>query len=331
MKTFIIAEAGVNHNGDIEIAKILIEKAAESGADAVKFQSFVTENLVSKTLKKAEYQIETTGDEESQFQMIKKLELTFEDHKLLVDHCKKNDIMFLSTAFDLNSIDLLVSLGVDIWKIPSGEITNLPYLKKIGSLGQKVIMSTGMADLSEINNALDVLVESGAKDITLLHCNTEYPTPMDDVNLNAMVTLKNAFKLNVGYSDHTIGMEVPIAAVAIGAVVVEKHFTLDKTMVGPDHKSSLNPIELKSMVNAIRNIEKAMGDGIKKPSKSELKNKPLVRKSIVAIKSIKKGELFTEDNIGIKRPGYGISPMNWEHVLGRCASRDYIEDDLIEF
>ncbi|BAP60493.1 N-acetylneuraminic acid synthase [Methanococcus maripaludis KA1] len=330
MRTFIIAEAGVNHNGSIELAKKLIEKAAESGADAVKFQSFVTENLVSKTVKKAEYQIANTGAEETQFQMIKKLELTPEDHRVLIEHCKKNSILFLSTAFDLNSIDLLADLGIYIWKIPSGEITNLPYLKKIGSMGQKIILSTGMANLSEVNDALEVLFESGSTDITLLHCSTEYPAPIDEVNLNAMITLKNAFKLNVGYSDHTIGIEVPIAAVALGAKVIEKHFTLDKNMVGPDHKSSLEPFELRSMVNAIRNIEKAMGDGIKKPSKSEIKNKPLARKSIVAISPIKMGDVFTEDNIGIKRPGYGISPMNWELILGKHSSRDYAEDDLIE-
>lgn len=330
MKTFIIAEAGVNHNGSIELAKELIKKAAWADVDAVKFQSFKAEKLVSKKAEKAEYQKQTTGDEEKQFQMIKKLELDYDKHEELIACCKENNIMFLSSAFDLDSIDLLHKLNINIWKIPSGEIINLPYLKKIGSLKEKVILSTGMANLGEIEDAIKVLKEVGTEDITVLHCNTEYPTPMEDVNLNAMNTIKEAFKVRVGYSDHTLGIEIPIAAVALGAEVIEKHFTLDKTMEGPDHRASLEPEELKAMVDSIRNIEKAMGNGIKQASKSELKNKPIARKSIVAIKDIKEGELFTEENIGIKRPGTGINPMEWERVLGKIAKQDFEEDELIE-
>jgi N,N'-diacetyllegionaminate synthase len=330
MKTFIIAEAGVNHNGDIELAKKLIEKAAWAGADAIKFQSFKAEKLVSKYAEKAEYQKITTGKNETQFQMIKKLELDYNKHEELKEYCEKHNILFLSSAFDLESIDLLKKLGMNIWKIPSGEITNYPYLKKIGELKEKVILSTGMANLGEIEDAIKVLKESGTENITVLHCNTEYPTPMEDVNLKAMLTIKEAFKVKVGYSDHTLGIEIPIAAVAMGAEIIEKHFTLDKKMEGPDHKASLEPEELKSMVEAIRNIEKAMGNGVKLPSKSEEKNKNIARKSIVAIKNIKKGEIFTEENIGIKRPGRGISPMKWDEVLGKIAKKDFNEDELIE-
>lgn len=330
MKTFIIAEAGVNHNGSIELAKKLIEKAAWAGADAVKFQSFKAEKLVSKKAEKAEYQKQTTGEDENQFQMIKKLELDYNKHEELIECCKENNIIFLSSAFDLDSIDLLHKLNINIWKIPSGEIINLPYLKKIGSLKEKVILSTGMANLGEIEDAIRILKEAGTEDITVLHCNTEYPTPMEDVNLNAMNTIKEAFKVKVGYSDHTLGIEIPIAAVALGAETIEKHFTLDKTMEGPDHRASLGPEELKAMVDAIRNIEKAMGNGIKQPSKSEFKNKAIARKSIVAIKNIKAGEVFTEDNLGIKRPGTGINPMEWERVLGKIAKKDFEEDELIE-
>ena len=329
-KVFIIAEAGVNHNGDIELAKKLIEKAAWAGVDAVKFQSFKADKLVSKKAKKAEYQKETTGNEESQYQMIKKLELDYEKHQELIDHCKKNNIMFLSSAFDLESIGLLNDLQMEIWKIPSGEITNLPYLKKIGKLNKKTILSTGMANLGEIEKALNILREAGTTDITVLHCNTEYPTPMKDVNLNAMNTIRDAFKVKVGYSDHTLGIEIPIAAVAMGAELIEKHFTLDNTMEGPDHRASLEPEELKAMVDAIRNIECAMGDGIKQPSESELKNKPIARKSIVAEKKIKKGDIFTEENLGIKRPGTGISPMEWDDVVGKIATKDFDEDELIQ-
>jgi N,N'-diacetyllegionaminate synthase len=331
-KTFIIAEAGVNHNGSIEIAKKMIEVAKECGANAIKFQTFKAEKVISKYALKAEYQKQTTGEIDSQLEMVKKLELSFDDFIVLKEYCDKLNIMFLSTPFDFESIDFLNDLGLKIFKIPSGEITNLPYLEKIGKLGKKVILSTGMADLGEIEDALDILTSCGTKkeDITILHCNTEYPTPYEDVNLLAMLTIKEAFKVKVGYSDHTLGIEVPIAAVALGASVIEKHFTLDKKMEGPDHKVSLEPHELKAMINAIRNIEKALGNGIKKPSKSEMKNKDIVRKSIVAKREIKKGEIFTEDNITVKRPGNGISPMRWYEVLGKVALKDYKEDELIE-
>ncbi len=331
-KTFIIAEAGVNHNGSIEIAKKMIEVAKECGADAIKFQTFKAEKVISKYAPKAEYQKQTTGEIDSQLEMVKKLELSFDDFIVLKEYCDKLNIMFLSTPFDFESIDFLDDLGLEIFKIPSGEITNLPYLEKIGKLGKKVILSTGMADLGEIEDALDILTSCGTKkeDITILHCNTEYPTPYEDVNLLAMLTIKEAFKVKVGYSDHTLGIEVPIAAVALGASVIEKHFTLDKNMEGPDHKASLEPHELKAMIDAIRNIEKSLGDGIKKPSKSELKNKDIARKSIVAKREIKKGEIFTEDNITVKRPGNGISPMRWYEVLGKVALKDYKEDELIE-
>ena len=331
-KTFIIAEAGVNHNGNIEIAKKMIEVAKECGADAIKFQTFKAEKVISRYAPKAEYQKQTTGETDSQLEMVKKLELSFDDFIVLKEYCDKLNIMFLSTPFDFESIDFLNDLGLEIFKIPSGEITNLPYLEKIGKLGKKVILSTGMADLGEIEDALDILISCGTKkeNITVLHCNTEYPTPYEDVNLLAMLTIKEAFKVKVGYSDHTLGIEVPIAAVALGASVIEKHFTLDKNMEGPDHKASLEPHELKAMIDAIRNIEKSLGNGIKKPSKSELKNKYIARKSIVAKKEIKKGEIFTEDNITVKRPGNGISPMRWYEVLGKVASRDYKEDEIIE-
>ncbi len=332
IKTFIIAEAGVNHNGSIELAFRLIDAAKEAGADAVKFQSFKASSLVSKKAEKAEYQKRTTDSNESQYEMIKRLELSFDDHIKLIEYCKGNNIIFLSSPFDLESIDLLVELGLNTFKVPSGEIINLPYLRKIGKLNKNVILSTGMADLGEIEDALNVLMENGTEKekITVLHCNTEYPTPYEDVNLKAMLTIKNAFNVKVGYSDHTEGIAVPIAAAALGAEVIEKHFTLDKNMEGPDHKASLEPNELRMMVNAIRNIEKVLGDGIKKPSKSEMKNKPIARKSLVAIKKIGKGDLFTKENIGIKRPGNGISPMRWDEVIGKTAKRDFGEDDLIE-
>jgi N,N'-diacetyllegionaminate synthase len=331
-KTFIIAEAGVNHNGSVEIAKKMIEVAKECGADAIKFQTFKAEKVISKYAPKAEYQKQATGEIDSQLEIVKNLELSFDDFIVLKEYCDKLNIMFLSTPFDFESIDFLDDLGLEIFKIPSGEITNLPYLEKIGKLGKKIILSTGMADLGEIEDALDILIFSGTKkeNITVLHCNTEYPTPYEDVNLLAMLTIKEAFKVKVGYSDHTLGIEVPIAAVALGASVIEKHFTLDKKMEGPDHKASLEPHELKAMIDAIRNIEKSLGDGIKKPSKSELKNKDIARKSIVAKREIKKGEIFTEDNITVKRPGNGISPMRWYEVLGKVASRDYKEDEIIE-
>lgn len=327
---FIIAEAGVNHNGSIELAKKLIDEASKAGADAVKFQSFKAEKLVTKNAKKAEYQQETTGNDENQFQMIKRLELDYGKHKELLDYCKQKNIMFLSSPFDLESIDLLEDLGLEIYKIPSGEINNVPYLRKIGALRKKVILSTGMSNLSEIEFAINILKENGTEDILILQCNTEYPTPMKDVNLRAMNTIRDAFKVEVGYSDHTLGIEVPIAAVAMGAKVIEKHFTLDKIMEGPDHRASLDPNELMAMVRAIRNIEQALGDGIKRPSESEMKNKPIARKSIVASKFIKSGEIFTEENLTIKRPGTGISPSRWDEVIGKCASKDYFEDDLVE-
>ena len=330
-KVFIIAEAGVNHNGSIALAKKLIDVASEAGADAVKFQTFKAEKVVSKNAPKAAYQKKTTDPTESQFEMIKKLELDVNAHKELMTYCKQKGIMFLSTPFDHDSIELLNNLGLEIFKIPSGEITNLPYLRHIGSLKKRVIMSTGMADIGEIEDALDVLITAGTpkENITILHANTMYPTPMEDVNLRAMQIIACTFGCDVGYSDHTLGIEVPIAAVAMGAKVIEKHFTLDKTMEGPDHKASLEPDELKAMVQAIRNIEKALGTGIKKPSPSERPNIEVARKSIVAARPIKKGELFTEENLTIKRPGNGISPMRWDEIIGTEAQKDYKVDELI--
>ena len=330
-KVFIISEAGVNHNGSVELAKKLIDVASEAGVDAVKFQTFKTENLVSKNAQKADYQKEATDKEESQFDMIKKLELDTDTHNELIAYCKSKDIMFLSTPFDHDSIDMLNELGLEIFKIPSGEITNLPYLRHIGKLEKKVILSTGMADIGEIEDALDILVEVGTKkeNITVLHANTMYPTPMEDVNLKAMVTIGNTFDLPFGYSDHTLGIEVDIAAVAMGASVIEKHFTLDKTMEGPDHKASLEPDELIAMVKAIRNIELALGSSVKKPSKSEQPNIAIARKSIVASKSIKKGQLLTEENLTIKRPGSGINPMRWDEMIGMKSLKDYEVDELI--
>ena len=329
--TIIIAEAGVNHNGSIELAEKLIDVAVEAGADFVKFQTFKAETLVTRTADKAEYQKEITDTDESQFEMIKKLELDRKTHEKLIGYCKTKDIQFLSTAFDHDSIDLLDELNIPLFKIPSGEITNLPYLRHIGKMGKPIIMSTGMSTLDEVHNALNILIESGAEkeQITILHCNTEYPTPMKDVNLKAMLTIKDELGVNIGYSDHTLGIEVPIAAVAMGATVIEKHFTLDRNMPGPDHRASLEPGELRAMVVAIRNIEKALGVGEKKPSSSETKNISVVRKSIVAKMSIKKGELFTEENLTVKRPGTGISPMGWDTVIGKAASSDYEMDDLI--
>lgn len=331
-KVFIIAEAGVNHNGSLEMAKKMIDVAKECGVDAVKFQTFKTEKLVSKFAKKAEYQKINTDKDESQYQMIKKLELNINAHHELLAYAKTKNIVFLSTPFDMESVDLLNDLGLDTFKIPSGDITNLPYLKKIGALNKKVILSSGMSDMSEVKEAVKILIKSGTNKnkITILHCNTEYPTPYEDINLQAMITLKKELGLDVGYSDHSIGIEVPVASVALGAKIIEKHFTLDKNMEGPDHKASLDPKELKEMVIAIRNIEKAMGDGIKRPSKSEFKNIEVARKSIVAIDKIKKGEIFSEQNIGVKRPGNGISPMQWEKVIGKKAKRDFLEDELIE-
>lgn len=330
-RTFIIAESGVNHNGDVGIAKEMVDVAAKAGADAVKFQTFKAEKMISKFAPKAEYQRKTTDENESQFEMVKKLELDQCAHKELIAYCRQKGIIFLSTPFDLESIDLLNELGLKILKIPSGEITNLPYLRKIGSLKKKLILSTGMADLQEIGNALKILTGAGTpkENITVLHCNTEYPTPMEDVNLRAMLTIRDTFDVKVGYSDHTLGIEVPIAAVALGASVIEKHFTLDANMKGPDHKASLEPAGLRTMVEAIRNIEKMLGDGVKKPSPSELKNRPIARKSIVAARDITKGEIFTEENIAVKRPGIGISPMEWDKILGEVAERDFKEDEPV--
>lgn len=330
-KTFIIAEAGVNHNGSLELARKLIDVAVEAGADAIKFQTFKAERVVNRYAPKAEYQKKTTIADESQLEMIKKLELDAVAHSVLIDYCKKKKIRFLFSPFDLESIDLLNKLGLDIFKIPSGEITNLPYLRKIGALEKKIILSTGMADLGEIEDAFDVLIKAGTarENITILHCNSEYPTPMRDVNLRAMHTIARAFGVSVGYSDHTLDIEISVAAVAMGATIIEKHFTLDKNMTGPDHKASLEPDELTAMVKAIRNIEKALGNGIKKPSPSELKNKPIARKSIVAARNIRKGEPFTEENLTIKRPGIGTSPMRWDELIGKRAHRNYRKDDLI--
>ena len=330
-KVFIIAEAGVNHNGSLDLAKKLIDVASESGADAVKFQTFKAEKLVSKNAQKADYQKQTTNKTESQFDMIKKLELDMDTHKELIAYCETKNIMFLSTPFDHDSIELLNDLGLEIFKIPSGEITNLPYLRHIGKLNKKVILSTGMADIGEIEDALDILINTGTKkeNITILHANTMYPTPMEDVNLKAMVTIGNTFDIAFGYSDHTLGIEVDIAAVALGACCVEKHFTLDKTMEGPDHKASLEPNELNAMVKAIRNIELALGSSAKKPSKSESPNIQIARKSIVALKNIKQGETLSEENITVKRPGMGINPMRWDEIVGSIANKNYKEDELI--
>ena len=331
MSVFIIAEAGVNHNGSIDVAKKLIDEASNAGADAVKFQTFKAKDLVSKKAQKAEYQKKTTDKKESQFDMIKKLELNVEMHKELISYCNIKNIMFLSSPFDLDSIKLLDELGLLVFKIPSGEITNLLYLRHIGKLNKKVILSTGMADINEIKDALDTLISNGTQkeNITVLHANTMYPTPLKDVNLRAMTTIGNTFDIAFGYSDHTLGIEVDIAAVAMGARCIEKHFTLDSTMEGPDHKASLEPGELKSMVRAIRNIEVALGSSIKKPSNSERPNMQVVRKSIVAKKNIKKGDVLCEQNLVIKRPGNGISPMRWDNIIGTYATKNYSEDDLI--
>lgn len=332
-KTLIIAEAGVNHNGDIAKAKALIDKGAEAGVDYVKFQTFKAANLVTKQAKRAAYQDKNTQNNDSQYEMLKKLELSQAVHQELIDYCAKKGVQFLSTGFDIESLEFLARLGITIAKVPSGEITNLPYLRKVAALFPEVILSTGMATIIEIKDAVKVLTDNDVnKDkITVLHCNTEYPTPMEDVNLRAMLHIQQEVGIAIGYSDHTLGIEVPIAAVALGATVIEKHFTLDKTLPGPDHKASLEPEELKAMVMAIRNIEKAVGgSGLKEVSASEAKNKPIARKSIVASKSIKKGDFFTEENITVKRPGMGISPMQWDDVIGKTAKKDFEEDDLIE-
>ncbi len=330
MKTLIIAEAGVNHNGDFELAKKLIDKAVEGGADIVKFQTCKAENVISRYADKAEYQKVTTGEADSQLEMVRKLMLTYEEYGKLKEYCDEKGIEFLSTAFDLPSVDYLHSIGMRRWKIPSGEITNLPLLIKIAKLHEPIIMSTGMSELSEVADAVKVLKENGAQDITLLHCTTEYPAPYEDVNLKAMDTMREAFDLPVGYSDHTKGLEIPVAAVAMGACVIEKHFTLDRNMEGPDHKASIEPDELKSMVDQIRHVEVAIGNGEKKVSASEQKNQDIARKSIIAKTAIKAGDVFSEDNVTTKRPGSGINPMRWFDLLGKTAKHDYEEDYLIE-
>lgn len=326
----IIAEAGVNHNGSFELAKKMVEAAKEAGVDYVKFQTFNPKKLVSKYAEKAEYQKETTGSDETQLQMLQKLTLTEDNFLSLRDYCREVGIGFISTPFDLDSITFLETFDMDFWKVPSGEVTNLPYLEAIARTKRKVVMSTGMCDMNEIQDAIEVLEKNGTTEIILLHCNTQYPTPYEHVNLKAMNSIKDALHKEVGYSDHTQGIEVPIAAVAMGATVIEKHFTLDKNMEGPDHKASLNPSELQQMVVAIRNIEQAIGNGLKEPSSSEMANKGVARKSIVASRSIKQGEVFSEENLTTKRPGTGISPMKWYDVIGKVAPRDFSEDEIIE-
>lgn len=332
-KIFITAEAGVNHNGSIDIASKLIEQAALSGADAVKFQTFNSSYLLVQQAPKARYQLTTTNPNRSQLEMLKSLELSEEMHIYIFEYCKKLNITFLSTPFDIASADFLFKLGLKTFKIPSGEITNIPYLRKIGSFRKKIILSTGMSTLGEIETALDVLENTGTprSNVTLLHCTTEYPAPMDEVNLNAIITLRHAFPgiAGVGYSDHTRGIHISIAAAALGACVIEKHFTLDRNMEGPDHKASLEPNELKDMVACIRDIEKAMGDGIKRPTPSELPNIAVARKSLVAAQDIRKGEIFTPENMTTKRPGTGVSPMRWDEFLGKKAKRDYKADELL--
>lgn len=330
-KVYIIAEAGVNHNGILNNALKMVDIAKKSGADAIKFQTFVPELVISRYAKKADYQVVSTGNsQESQLDMVRKFRLTFEEFLLINDYCKQIKIQFLSTPFDLHSIEFLRTLNMQYWKIPSGEITNLPYLIKIAQTYVPIILSTGMSTIEEIGDALKVLREYGCGEVTLLHCTTEYPAPYAEVNLRVMDTLRREFHVSVGYSDHTSGIEVPIAAVAMGATVLEKHFTLDRQMEGPDHKASLEPDELKAMVSAIRNIEVALGSGEKKPSFSEIKNIPIARKSIIASRHIKKGELFSTDNITTKRPGNGISPMKWFEVLGKVSKKSFQEDELIE-
>lgn len=330
MSVFIIAEAGVNHNGSLELAKKLVDAAKDAGADCVKFQTFVSKNIVSKNAVKAEYQKQQTEPEESQQDMLKKLELSFDEFVELNEYCKSKSIEFMSTAFDFDSIDFLDGLEMGTWKIPSGDITNLPYLIKIANLNKPVIVSTGMSTMEDIRSTIKALKENGATELTVLHCTTEYPTPFEDVNLRAMNTIKEEFGVKVGYSDHTKGIEVPIAAVALGATVIEKHFTLDRNMEGPDHKASLEPNELKVMVDSIRHIELALGNGMKQPAESEKKNMAVARKSIIASKDIKAGDIFTEENLTVKRPGDGISPMRWFGIIGKPAPRDFEEDELIE-
>lgn len=330
--TLIIAEAGVNHNGDVGLALQLVDAAANAGADVVKFQTFCADRMVTATAQKAEYQRNSESSNESQYQMLKRLELTRLMHLKLIEHCDSLNIKFFSTGFDLESIEMLIELGLDYFKIPSGEINNLPYLRYVGKQGKPIFLSTGMATIGEIELAIDALESAGTnrEKITVMHCTSEYPTPMEDVNLKAMCSIGSAFGVNIGYSDHTEGTEVAIAAVALGAKVIEKHFTLDRSLPGPDHKASLEPDELKSMVSAIRNIERAMGDGVKKPCKNEIKNRSVARKSLVASKKIAAGELFSSENVAVKRPGFGMSPMMWDKVIGSVAPRSFCPDEYIE-
>ncbi len=331
-KTLIIAEAGVNHNGDLDLAKELIDVAAECGADVVKFQTFKARQLVTKSAEKANYQIKTTDLQESQMEMLQRLEVSSEMHVALLSHCKRRSISFLSSGFDLNSLNYLNSLELDYFKIPSGELTNLPYLRRIGSFGKPVILSTGMATMDEVSASINVIEQAGVprQNLTVLHCNTDYPTPIEDVNLNAMLSIRDTLNVPVGLSDHTAGVEVAIAAVAMGASIIEKHLTLNQNLPGPDHKASLEPNNFGVMVRAIRNIETAKGDGVKRPSQSEQKNITVIRKSLVASKRISLGERFSEDNITAKRPGMGISPMRWDEIIGQQASKNFEIDDFIE-
>ncbi|MBZ4644151.1 MAG: N-acetylneuraminate synthase [Deferribacteraceae bacterium] len=330
MPTFIIAEAGVNHNGNIELAKSLIDIACEAGCDAIKFQTFKADNLVIKSAQKAEYQIKNTGNNDSQYDMLKKLELSYENHKELIKYCNSKNILFLSTPFDEESVDMLYDLGIKLFKIPSGEITNKPFLKYIAKKQKTIILSTGMSTLGEVEEALKWIYEEGNYQVTLLHCTSNYPAEISDVNLKAMLTLKDAFKVKVGYSDHTLGTEVSIAAVALGAEVIEKHFTLDKNMEGPDHKASLEPLELKKLVQAIRNIEIALGDGVKKPSRQELSTREVVRKSIVTCRSIEKGETITHEMLALKRPGTGLEAKYLEMILNKKATRNLPSDYILQ-
>lgn len=329
-KIYVIAEAGVNHNGDIHLAKRLIDAAVDAGVDAVKFQTWQTDLIVTKTAKQAEYQIENTGVQESQYDMLKRLELSYTDFRILKQYCDEKKITFMSTPDEIASATFLATLQ-DVFKIGSGELTNYPFLRHVGKLGKEIILSTGMADLGEIEDALETLNRAGTpkEKITVLHATTEYPCPVDEVNLMAMQTIRNAFGVRVGYSDHTVGIDIPIAAAALGATVIEKHFTLDKNMEGPDHIASLEPTELKAMTQAIRRIERALGSGTKKPTNSEFRNIPIARKSIVAARPIAIGEVFSEENLTTKRPGDGTSPMRWEEMMGRVARCDYKVDDLI--
>ena len=331
-RTLIIAEAGVNHNGDIKLAKQLIDAAADSGADYVKFQTFSADRIVTKSADKAEYQKKFSDSSESQYEMLKRLELSVEMHLELIEHCEQRLIKFLSTGFDIKSVDLLVGLGLNLLKIPSGEITNLPFLRYTGSLGLPVILSSGMSTMKEIGDALSILEQTGLRrdKITVLHCTTEYPTPMDEVNLRAMNNIRNTLGVAVGYSDHTVGIEVSIAAVALGASVIEKHFTIDRSLPGPDHKASLEPIELGEMVKAIRNVEVALGSDVKRPTNSEIKNMRIARKSILAGRKIEVGEILSASNLVVKRPGDGVSPMHWDQLIGQIASRNYLPDEMID-